>query len=270
MGYNVFLPSDHTFVVCAYKENPYIGETIESLKSQTVRGNIILSTSTPSAYLDGVCRNYGIEMVVNPNPHHAGDDWNYGYNAARTKLVTIAHQDDIYDPTYLESMLQTVNRFPEDETLLAFSDYYELREGSRVDTNKLLTIKRILNAPLKIGAISQSKFARERLLSFGNSICCPAVMLVKSNIGSSPFDTTYINSCDYKTWVDLAMKRGRFLYCPEHLMGHRIYGESATSRNIENDIRRKEDLEILSSLWPKGIAKIVNRIYATSEKSNVL
>mgnify|MGYP000715408624 CR=1 FL=1 len=70
-----------------------------------------------------------------------------------TKLVTIAHQDDIYDPTYLESMLQTVNRFPEDETLLAFSDYYELREGSRVDTNKLLTIKRILNAPLKIGAI---------------------------------------------------------------------------------------------------------------------
>ena len=240
------------------------------MRSQTVKGEIILSTSTPSAYLDRVCCNYGIEMVVNPNPHHAGDDWNYGYNAARTKLVTIAHQDDIYEPTYLERMLQTVNRFPEDETLLAFSDYYELREGFRVDANKLLTIKRILNSPLKIGTISQSKFARRRILSLGDSICCPAVLLVKANVGSSPFDTTYINSCDYKTWVDLAKRQGRFLYCSEHLMGHRIYGESATSHNIENDIRRKEDLEILSSLWPKGIANMVNRIYAMSEKSNGL
>lgn len=266
----MFLPSDHTFVVCAYKENPYISETIQSLKSQSVKSEIILSTSTPSAYLDGVCVDYDIKMVVNPNPRLAGDDWNYGYNAANSKLVTIAHQDDIYEPTYLETMLQTVNRFPENETLLAFSDYYELREGKRVDTNKLLTVKRFLNLPLKFKMLSNSKIVRTRILAFGDSICCPAVMLVKDNIGPSPFDSNYVNSCDYKTWVDLARRRGRFSYCPDRLMGHRIYSESATSSNIESDIRRKEDLEILSSLWPKGVAKLINRLYATSEKSNEL
>ena len=93
---------------------------------------------------------------------------------------------------------------------------------------------------------------------------------MKQNLGASPFDTTYKNSCDYKTWVDFARMDGRFVYVPEMLVGHRIYAESATSLNLGEDIRKGEDLEILSSLWPRPIAKLVNKVYALSEKSNAL
>lgn len=266
----MYSAKDHTFVVCAYKENPYIGDTIASLQAQTIETNIILSTSTPSGYLRSVCKRFDIPMVVNPSPHLAGDDWNYGYDAAATPLVTMAHQDDYYDPTFVECMLEAVNSYGSDEVLISFTDYFEMRDGKRVDSNTLLRIKRIMNAPLASRLFNGSKFVKKRILGFGDPICCPAVTLVKATLGPSPFDTTYKNSCDYKTWVDFAPMDGRFVYIPKHLVGHRIYAESATSLNLGEDIRKGEDLAILSTLWPKPIANLVNRVYALSEKSNAL
>ncbi len=93
-------------------------------------------------------------------------------------------------------------------------------------------------------------------------------MLVKENLGPSVFDETYKNSCDYKTWVDLAGEPGRFVYVPERLMGHRIYEESSTSKNLKDGTRQAEDLEILSSLWPAPVAKLIYKVYALGEKSN--
>lgn len=266
----MFTPQDHTFVVCAYKENPYIGDTIASLKAQTAATRVILSTSTPNDYLREVCKEYNAPMVVNPHPHLAGDDWNYGYDAAETPLVTMAHQDDYYDPIFVERMLAALNAYDASELLIGFTDYFEMRDGERVDNNALLRIKRVMNAPLAHRCCNGSTFVKKRILSLGDPICCPAVTLVKQNLGASPFDTTYKNSCDYKTWVDFARMDGRFVYVPEMLVGHRIYAESATSLNLGEDIRKGEDLEILSSLWPRPIAKLVNKVYALSEKSNAL
>lgn len=54
---------------------------------------------------------FNVPVVVNPDPRGAASDWNYGYDAASTPLVTIAHQDDYYEPTYLSTMLAAVNRY---------------------------------------------------------------------------------------------------------------------------------------------------------------
>lgn len=266
----MFTADDHTFVVCAYKENPFIGATIESLQNQTQKSKIILSTSTPNSYLKQICEYYSIQMVVNSNPQGAGSDWNYGFDAAETSLVTMAHQDDLYRQEFLANMLSAINQYPAKEVQLAFSDYYELRNGEEVDRNLILRVKRLMNAGFSNRLLNGRVWFKRRVLAFGDSICCPAVTLVKDTIGSSPFDTKYINSCDYKTWVDLASIRGRFVYVPKKLVGHRIYQESATSKNLGENIRKGEDLEILSSLWPRPVAACVNRVYAISEKSNNL
>ena len=36
--------SDHTFVICAYKESPFLEDCILSLKKQSIRSHIILVT----------------------------------------------------------------------------------------------------------------------------------------------------------------------------------------------------------------------------------
>lgn len=266
----MYTAADHTFVVCAYKENPYITETIASIRGQTVGSQIILSTSTRNDYLEQQCKRFDIPMVINPHPHLAGDDWNYGYNSANTKLVTLAHQDDYYHPAFLERVLANLNARGDGDELISFTDYFEIREGSRTAYSLMLNIKRVMNAPFRLSKFNSKPWLKKRILAFGDAICCPAVTLVKKNVGESPFDTTYINSCDYKTWVDLASRPGAFIYIPERLVGHRIYHESATSKNLSENIRKDEDLEILSSLWPKPVAAFVNHLYAKSEKNNVL
>ena len=89
-------------------------------------------------------------------------------------------------------------------------------------------------------------------------------------LGPSIFDTHYVNSCDYMTYVELASRAGRFVFIPKLLMGHRIYEGSATTKNLSENIRKREDGEILATLWPKPIAAMVNNVYATSESSNEL
>ena len=96
-------------------------------------------------------------------------------------------------------------------------------------------------------------------------------MLVKGRTWGRRCSTrVYKNSCDYKTWVDRADAPGRFVYVPECLMGHRIYEESSTSKNLKDGTRPSGDLEILSSLWPAPVAKLIYKVYALGEKSNEL
>lgn len=258
--------NNHTFVICAYKENPHLEETILSIKAQTVKSHIMLSTSTPSDYLTNMCKKHNIKMCINPKPRSAGDDWNYGYMHAKTPLITIAHQDDLYDEDFLENVLKSMNK--RNDIIFCFTDYYEIKMGKRVNTNTLLRIKRLMNSPLSHGIFQKSKFVRNRILSFGCPICCPAVTFVRDNAGDNPFDNTFRNSCDYMTWVLLARKKGAFVYIPKKLMAHRIYAESATTLNLSENIRKKEDYQIMCNFWPRPIARLINGMYATSEKSN--
>lgn len=262
----MFTEKNHSFVICAYKENPHIEKTIESLENQTIKSNIYLSTSTPNDYLKDICRRHNIELFINPTPINAGCDWNYAYDNVPTTLVTIAHQDDLYEPNFLEETLKAIQN--EKNFIMCYTDYYELKKGKKEETNLLLKIKRIMNWPISKKIFYSNKFIRKRSLSLGCAICCPAVTFNKIKAGNSIFDTTYINSCDYKTWCDLADLDGKFIYIKKRLLGHRIYAESATSKNLGENIRQREDLEIFTKFWPLPIAKLINKVYAQSEKSN--
>lgn len=264
----MFNRNDHSFVICAYKENPHLEMTIQSLLNQTIKSKVFISTSTPNDHIKGLCEKYGLELFVNPSPKNAGADWNWAYDHAPTPLVTIAHQDDYYEPDFLEKTLKYIGN--KHNFILAFTDYYEIRNDKKIYTNKILKVKRMMLAPLKKDKNQTSKFIRRRILSIGCPICCPAATYNKVVAGKSIFDTHYINSCDYKTWCDLAELNGEFIYIDKPLLGHRIYAESATSKNLGENIRKKEDLEIMSLYWPKFIANGINSVYALSEKSNKL
>ena len=56
--------NDHTFAICAYKESPYLEECILSLKNQTVKSNIIMATSTPNEWIQGLAEKYEIQVKV--------------------------------------------------------------------------------------------------------------------------------------------------------------------------------------------------------------
>ena len=55
----------HTFVICAYKESPYLEECILSLKNQTQESRILMITSTPNAHITSLADKYQISLLVN-------------------------------------------------------------------------------------------------------------------------------------------------------------------------------------------------------------
>lgn len=264
MGYGKL---DHTFVVCAYGENPFLEQSIESIESQTELGHILVVTSTPNSHIEGICTRHGLECVVNQGPASISLDWNFGFDQAKTPLVTIVHQDDVYEPGFLEHVLAAFEE-AESPAGLVHTDYYEIRDGVRVDDNRLLFIKRKMNSLFAKELAVGDRKAKLHRLGFGSPICCPSVTFDKRVVGPSVFDTRYSNSCDYQTWVNLASREIGFAYVPKPLMGHRIYAESTTTKNIESNVRSTEDREILESLWPKPIADAIFRLYASGEKSN--
>jgi glycosyltransferase involved in cell wall biosynthesis len=260
-----FSPKDHTWALCAYGESPYLEECIRSLKAQKVQTRIILSTSTPSEFIDGIAGKYRIPVFTHEGGG-IGRDWNAAYDLAETKLVTIAHQDDLYEPGYTEEMLKEVNRSR--DPILFFTDYAELRDGERVHDNRNLKIKRVMLTPLKGTALRNSRVVRRRILSMGSAICCPSVTYVKEKTGETIFSTEMKVSLDWDQWEKQSRKKGAFVYSPKILMLHRVHEESETTRLIEDHTRTKEDLEMFRRFWPEGIAGWLAGKYQKSEDSN--
>ena len=136
----MFDSSDHSFVVCAYKESPYLEECVKSLLDQTADPTILIVTSTPNDHIAEIAHDHGIPLCVREGNPGIGVDWNFALHSASTPLVTIAHQDDWYHPEYLSEMLRLVNQA--EDPLLYFTNYAELRDGSLVEDNRLLRVKR--------------------------------------------------------------------------------------------------------------------------------
>lgn len=262
----MFSPSDHTFALCAYGKSPYLGECVESLLSQTTKSHILISTSTPNESISSTASKYGVKLFINSSKPGIAHDWNCAIEHCETPLITIAHQDDLYEFRYTERMLDKVNSSA--RPLIFFSGYGELRPEGKVTSNKLLNIKRTLLKPLEGGRLNSSRLVRRRCLSLGSPICCPAVTYVMPNLNKPLFVEGFKSDLDWQAWEKFSRMEGSFAYDPEVLMWHRIHGGSETSALIKDNTRTKEDLAMLSLFWPKPVAKFINHFYAAGQKSN--
>ena len=257
---------NHTFVLCAYKESPYLEECIRSLKSQKRKSQILVATSTPNDYIADIASKYGLSVQINTGEKGIAGDWNFAYGLAETALVTLAHQDDVYEYEYTEKILEAINRC--NNPLIAFTDYYELRNGRTVKKNKLLLVKRMLLFPLRWKRLWKSRFTRRRILSLGSAICCPAVTMVKTALPNPLFKNNMKSNIDWQAWEELSKLEGEFAYVAEGLMKHRIHEESTTSELLENNKRKEEDLFMYYKFWPRAMARFIEHFYQSGEKSN--
>lgn len=258
--------ADHTFVVCSYKDSPYLRECLESLMMQTVRTHILVSTSTPTEGVRSICRSFGIGLVERQGESGLANDWNAALEAAQTPLVTIAHQDDVYKPEYAETMLASLEgvRRP----LIFFSNYGELRGGREVDTNRNLDVKRRMLRPIERRGSSDDPRIKRGIMRLGSSICCPSVTIDKDNVPLPLFKKGMESNLDWEAWERLTHVDGSFAYSSRILMLHRIHEGSETSRIIDDGNRTREDLEMLEKFWPAPVARALNHFYKTAQKSN--
>ncbi len=258
----------HTFVVLAYKESKYLETCIKSVLNQKYRSDVVIATSTPNDYINGLANKYNLEVIVNRSEKHGiGYDFDFARTCVNTDLVTIAHQDDVYEQNYSYDVVEEYKKNP--DAVILFTDYFELRNNKKVYKNTNLKIKKLLLTPMKLHRLADKKLFKRGILSFGNSICCPAVTFCNKNIKlKEVFASDLKCNVDWLAWERVTKEKGRFVFVNKPLMGHRIHEGSTTTSIIEGNIRTKEDLFMFKKFWPECIAKSLTKLYANSEKSN--
>lgn len=269
MKVNSYTGNNHTFVICAYGESPYLKSCIRSLQNQTEKSRIIMATSTPNSYVRKIAKEFNIPLYVNQQEPGIATDWNFAFDCCHTELVTIAHQDDLYNPEYLERILKAVNRAK--NPILIHTAYYEIRNKKPVYQNKLLLVKRLLLLPFTLPITWNSIGIRRCSLAFGCAICCPSVTYVKARFPKTVFETGCKADLDWQAWEKYSKLSGAFCYVKEPMVGHRVHEESETSRVIgEGRGRNAEDFAMYQKFWPKWIAKLLLRFYQKGQNSNQL
>lgn len=257
------MKNNHTWVICAYGESEFLEACILSLRAQTIRSKIICYSSTPLDSIRQLCQTYEIPFYTKEGGG-IGKDWNNALSFVDSQYATIAHQDDYYEPTYLKAVLQKIEQSK--DVLIAYTDYFEEKNGVRILANKNLKIKTFMLKVLNI--MPASHFWRNRVLALGNPISCPAVTYNLARIKEFRFDEKMRVSLDWYAWYKISEYKGRFVFISEKLMCHRIHEESETTKTISDNTRTKEDLYMYQLFWPKWIAKLINRAYIKSQDSN--
>ena len=255
----LYTAEDHAFVVCAYMESPYLAECISSLLAQTQKSSIVISTSTPNDHIKQIAEAYGIPVRVNSEPPSISGDWNFAYKQADKRLITLAHQDDIYLPEYLSTALEMLNSSK--DPIIFFSHYAILADGEVIHKNRRLKVRKSLLKPMK--KCQRSTFIRRRLLSLGNIICCPSVMF--ADLESLEFSGELKCNLDWQKWEELSKKQGSFVYCEKPLLYHRLHGDAESARALQEGVRSCEDNIMFRKFWPAPIARILTKLYTKSE-----
>ena len=133
---------NHTFVVLAYKESEFLETCIKSVLNQKYKSNVIIATSTPNEYISNLADKYNLKIYVNNGEKGIGYDFDFAIKQGQTDLVTVAHQDDIYDYEYSYEIINKYQKYQ--DSIILFTDYYEIKNNNKVYKNRNLTIKRIL------------------------------------------------------------------------------------------------------------------------------
>lgn len=249
----------HTFVIMGYGESPYIEEAYLALKAQTIKSNIIMTSSTPNDYQSDFAKKNDIPFIINPNRKDFAGDLNFAYATADTDYVTMVHQDDLLMPKYAESCIELANQYQ--DALIVFTDYMEYSNGNFSSDSLNMKIKKILmtvHFPFKNSL--NSSFLKRSLISFGNPISCPSIFYVKKNIGLLEFDYDYKVSPEWEVLVRLSKMNGRFVFVKDKLHAYRVHEGQITSVGLDN--RKREDILVFNILWPRPIASILIKFYS--------
>ena len=257
-----------SLIICAYKESPYLEDCIKSLINQKTKCEVIISTSTPNDLVEKLAKKYKIKLFINKKSNGYYDEFLFAFNKANTDFVTLCHQDDIYLEDFSTEIIKKIEK--SNDILITFSNYYDYKNEKIIKNSKLLFVKRFLNFPLKFKIFQNSKFIRRRILSLGNPICSPTVTFNKKLINEPVLKCPYRTSHDWYTWIDFSNKKGKFVYINKPLILRRINELSETTTVIADNSKQKSDLEIFKIFWPEKIAKLLLKVYSTSEKNNII
>ncbi|MBW4889825.1 glycosyltransferase family 2 protein [Mucilaginibacter sp. HMF5004] len=260
----------HTFAITVYKESAYLEQCIQSIVNQTVKTNVIIVTSTPTEFSRDLAGQYNIPYHVNDTDiKNAATNWNFAIQKAETKLVTVVHQDDLYQPSFAENVVNKFNQYQDENVLISFTGYIDMVNDKMRKVSASALVKQMLLMPFLLSKVIKSRFLKRLVLMFGNPVCCPSVTFNKNAIGDFSFSTKYLIVLDWFAWYELAKKEGSFLFINKKLIIRRIHTDSHTTAFSNSGAAKNDEQRFFEEMWgSKLIAKLLIRVYQLGHLDN--
>ena len=249
----------HTFAICAYKESPYLEACIRSLKSQTMKSEIICTTSTPNEYLVNMMARYDIPLYIRDGKSDIQDDWNFALEKAEGEFVTIAHQDDMYGKHYVEELWKAYEEWP--DMTVFMTDAVIVKNGKLQYLGLNEIVKRCLRLPLRLKSKANQERIKKGVLKLGNPVMCPSCAYRKNYLPDPIFHSEFRFALDWDCMVDLAKWPGRFICVEKPLLFYRVHEDATTKGCIVDHRREKEERQMFEKFWGPKMADVLMRFY---------
>ena len=249
----------HSFVVLAYKDSPFLPACVASVCAQTVASNVVITTSTPSAYIDEVAARFGVPVKVNPQRAGIAADWAFGLAATEARYVTLAHQDDVYYPTFSEQTLDAFGRWH--QAVLCFTGYEEIDDEGQPKSSKISKIKHLIQFFAIGGRERVGGRSLHAILALGNTLPCSTVTYDRQRLGDFRFSDSLASNLDWDAWMSLLDRGETFLHVNARVVGRRHNALTETAALIRDGRRAREDLIMFRRLWPGAIGDLIAFVY---------
>jgi len=203
-------------IIPNYNQTRYVGQALQSVFRQTYHNYEIIVVddgSTDNSY--EVIKGFGGRVrYIRQENRGLASARNTGIIAAQGELISLLDADDQWSPTYLETMISLINKFP------SAAVYYCLAHGMDI---KEIELPQIFGGPIPLPEKLYSTLLK------GNFINACTITMRRSVVIKEGLFDPMLKSCeDWDLWLRLSPKY-EFIGIKEYLVRYRIHGSSLST-----------------------------------------
>jgi glycosyltransferase involved in cell wall biosynthesis len=241
-----------TFAIPCRDAGPFLRPLLESLLGQTRQDFELLlvddGSRDDSVGLARAVAGSRVQVHRNETPRGIGGNWNRCVELVATPFFCLAHQDDVYEPRYLELLLAALQARP--HAALAHCRACAMDAGGSAFESLAERFKEHFwkRDP------GQDRAAHYARLWSGNFLCCPTVLYRTEAVSKAgPFRADLRFALDWEYWFRLLRHGYGIVDVPELLMHYRRHAAAATAAATADRSRFDEELLVLDEARAAGI-----------------
>ncbi len=242
-----------TFAIPCRNAGVHLRPLLQSLLRQTEQDFVLLlvddGSSDGSAALAREVAGDRIVIHHNDPARGIGGNWNRCVELVATPFFCLAHQDDVYEPRYLERMLAALQARPDAGMAHCRATAVDVDGVAFVSPAERFKDHFWKHAP------GEDRAAHWARLYRGNFVCCPSALYRTDAVRKAgPFRADLRFALDWEYWFRLLREGFGIADVDELLLHYRRHEAGATNAANADRSRFEEELQVLVAARGEGIA----------------
>ena len=213
-----------SILIPTYNRAAFVRAAIQSALAQTYSDIeiVVLDDASPDETPQVVAEFEDARLRLVRHPRNLGivENWRAGLENARGEFFCFLHDDDTFEPQFVEKLLAPLQENP--QLIVAFCDHWIMDEAGQRDPQRSQAASDYFKrSALEAGIIAD--FARTALVDY--SLPVGAALFRRSMVKTSFLDERARGSIDMYLFLGCVLTGLTAFYVPERLMNYRMHAQ---------------------------------------------